>query len=292
MDATSFFLTYPQSDFTHEQVYEFLGTIKPVVWCRVAIESHEDGQPHVHAVVKFACRVRTRGDMRVFDLVGRHPNVQVPRGIKAVLEYCAKGGNFRDFGHVPSFQASKAKRGDVYDKLKSYAQSGDRDGLDRYALETGTSLQWANHIWSRHIADRSTIRDPGPGVECLQLSTLSFPGGSFVLIGPSGCGKSTWAKRVAPKPALFVSHIDDLRKFNADVHKSIIFDDMDFNHWPRTAQIHLVDQHDVRSINVRYGTVTIPAGTPKIFTSNLPPFSMDPAIDRRISSFTIQSYAL
>lgn len=291
MDATTFFLTWPQSSFTHEQVYEFLGTIKPVVWCRVAVEAHASGDPHVHAVVKFAARVRTRGNLRVFDLVGRHPNVQCPRGIKAVLEYCAKDGNFRDFGQVPSFQARKNKTA-VYDELKCFAESRDRDGLDKCAMEAGVSKQWADHIWTRFQADRSTIREPGPGVECLQLSTLSFPGGSFVLIGPSGCGKSTWAKRVAPKPALFVSHVDDLRKYNADVHKSIIFDDMDFNHWPRTAQIHLVDQHDVRSINVRYGTVTIPAGTPKIFTSNLPPFTMDPAIDRRITSFTIQSYAL
>lgn len=291
MDATTFFLTYPQADLDHQQVYDALTLIKPVVWARVARELHEDGHPHVHVVVRFGARVKTRSNMLVFDIMGRHPNVQVPRGLKAVLEYCTKGGDYRDFGPVPSFKEKKTK-GEVYDELRGFAESRNRDGLDRCAVESGISKQWADHLWTRFAADRSTIHEPGPGAECLQLSGLSYPGGTFVLIGPSGCGKSTWAKRVAPKPALFVSHVDDLRKFNVDVHKSIIFDDMDFNHWPRTAQIHLVDQHDVRSINVRYGTVTIPAGTPKIFTSNLPPFTMDPAIDRRITSFTIQSYAL
>lgn len=103
---------------------------------------------------------------------------------------------------------------------------------------------------------------------------------SIIVQGKSGSGKTSWAKWVAPKPALFVTHIDDLRKLTAE-HKSIIFDDMDFKHTPRTAQIHLVDRGDVRSIHIRYGTATIPAGMIKIFTCNEFPFMEDDAIKRR-----------
>lgn len=43
---------------------------------------------------------------------------------------------------------------------------------------------------------------------------------------------------------------------------------MSFSHWPAQSCIHLVDQELPRSINVKYGTVTIPQQTKKIFTSN------------------------
>jgi len=105
---------------------------------------------------------------------------------------------------------------------------------------------------------------------------------TLVLVGPSGIGKTTWAKKNAPKPCLFVSHLDDLKSFRADMHKSIMFDDVSVTHMPITSQIHLCDMENVRSIHVRYGTVTIPAGVPKIFTCNSSPIALEhPAIARR-----------
>lgn len=285
MDATTFFLTYPQSSFTHEEVYGFLQSVKPVVWARVAVEAHASGDPHVHAVVRFGARVKTRTDVRVFDIMGRHPNIQVPRRIKDVLEYCSKDGNFRDFGPVPTAKS-------VHSELVAAAVCKDRDALDGVALENRVSKAWADHIWARHAGCSSnTVMEPGPGTMCLQLRGLLFAGGSIAVVGPSGCGKTTWAKTVAAKPALWCRHIDDLKKLSPE-HKSIIFDDMDFLHWPRTSQIHLVDVYDSSSINVKHGTVTIPAGMPRIFTGNVMMFADDPAINRRLEKFFVHSYQL
>ena len=62
-----------------------------------------------------------------------------------------------------------------------------------------------------------------------------------------------WARIWMPKPALFVTHIDQLKHLRADYHKSIIFDDMHFNGdengkgaWPRTSQIAIVDRENGR----------------------------------------------
>lgn len=280
MDATTFFLTYPQSSFLHAQVYDFLNTIKPVVWARVATELHEDGNEHIHCIVRFGARVKTRSNIRLFDLDGRHPNIQVTRNVKSVLEYCAKGGNYTDYGTIPGQAAD-------INALYELANGTDRVAFDQCALAQRISFQWANHIWNQ-ARSSNTISEPGAGTECVQLQQLSFTDGSTLVIGPSGCGKSTWAKRVAPKPALWVTHMDDLKKFNN--HASIIFDDMSFSHLPREAQIHIVDQNDLRTIHCRHTTATIPANTPKIFTANVYPFLDDEAITRRLRTYVIKNF--
>lgn len=105
---------------------------------------------------------------------------------------------------------------------------------------------------------------------------------AIVLIGETGIGKTTWAINNAPKPALIISHIDQLKLFKPTFHKCIIFDDMSFLQWPLQSQIHLTDSHVPRAIHVRYGVINIPANTKKIFTCNTRPFTDDPAINRRI----------
>lgn len=285
MDATTFFLTYPRTDFLHDQIETFLRSIKPVLWARVAIETHEDGHPHVHVLVKFGARVKTRSNMGVFDLGGRHPNIQVCRKVRDVLEYIAKDGNYKDYGPVP-----KAKN-DIHSELVQLASSGDRDAFDQCAMAGSVSYQWADHIWKRHGTTGNTILVPGEGTECLQLQGLSLPNKTTLVVGPSGCGKTTWAKRVAPKPALWCNHLDDLKKLTKE-HKSIIFDDMDFAHLPRTTQIYLVDQDDIRTIHCRHSNAIIPKNMPKIFTANNYPFTRDPAIERRMQVYNIMSFTI
>lgn len=105
---------------------------------------------------------------------------------------------------------------------------------------------------------------------------------TLVIVGEAGIGKTTWAKQTMPKPLLFVSHLEDLRKFKPGFHQSILFDDVSITHLPITSQIHLVDQENPRSIHVRYGTIRMPAGVPKCFTCNSFPICLEhPAIKRR-----------
>lgn len=120
-----------------------------------------------------------------------------------------------------------------------------------------------------------------------QLGDLSMPGDeggmdrSLILVGEPGIGKTTWACKNCEYPMQIISHIDDLKGISPQV-KTLIFDDMDFRHWPRTSQIQLVDRQDVRSIHVRYGTASIPIGVRCIFLGNEMMFDMnDKAISRR-----------
>jgi len=94
---------------------------------------------------------------------------------------------------------------------------------------------------------------------------------SLLFTGRSGTGKTQWALAHFKNP-LFCSHIDKLKTLTPD-HDGIVFDDMSFDHWPPESVIHLLDIEVEREIHIRYGTVTIPAYVPKIFTTNkLNPF--------------------
>lgn len=113
---------------------------------------------------------------------------------------------------------------------------------------------------------------------------------ALILHGPSGLGKSSLAKALLPM-ALFCSHTDQLKQYDPQKMYGIIFDDMNFLHWPRESQIHLVDWDFMRSIHLRYVNASIPAHTPKIFTTNLLPLGMinaaDPAVARRTTAWHV-----
>lgn len=89
---------------------------------------------------------------------------------------------------------------------------------------------------------------------------------STLITGPSGTGKTQFALAHFKNP-LLVSHVDKLKTLTPD-HDGIVFDDMSFDHWPVESVIHLLDTDCEREIHIRYGTVTIPANTKKIFTHN------------------------
>lgn len=86
------------------------------------------------------------------------------------------------------------------------------------------------------------------------------------ICGTSNTGKTEWALAHFKNP-LLVRHIDKLKTLSPD-NDGIVFDDMSFEHWPAESVIHLLDMNCDSQLHVRYGTVTIPANTRKIFTSN------------------------
>jgi len=151
-------------------------------------------------------------------------------------------------------------------------------------------LLYAKAIWENYHTDTimTLTQDMtfegniDPRFEKLVENTEIHDNLTLLIVGEAGIGKTTWAKRTIPKPCLFVTHIDDLRKFKVGFHVSILFDDVSVTHFPETAQIHLVDWENPRSVHVRYGTARIPAGIRKIFTCNSFPVSFHhPAISRR-----------
>lgn len=162
-----------------------------------------------------------------------------------------------------------------------------------YCIQKKISFPYMDAIWKFYHADKSsTITEDTETNDTMLTCLKEFRWNddtlkSLIIQGPPGCGKTNWAKKYCQKPALFISHLDRLKDLDISFHKSIIFDDMDFKHLPRTSQIHLVDRENPRDIHVRYNVAFIPARIEKIFTCNEYPFLADPAVSRRTKIFNV-----
>ena len=204
----------------------------------------------------------------------KHPNIQATQDDEDWNKYVKKDNNFIEFGEVE------------LDNLYDIARQKDHDEFYEVCRKKRISYQYAKEAWdsTRKVDTTLTNESEIQGTYDPRMGwiDLNQPTKSTIIIGPSGMGKTVFAKTKSAKPALFVSHIDDLRQLGPQ-HKSIIFDDMVFKHMPIQAQIHLVDRFEPRSIHVRYGTVKIPAGIEKWFTCNEQPFNDHEAIRRRIN---------
>lgn len=278
IDGRQFFLTYSHCDADAQELIDFFNSIAPLEFCRVAIEHHQDGMDHRHAVLRFSRRVQ--GTMRRFDYNIFHPNVQAVRNMDDALRYCTKE-RFLDYGIVPEPRAIGPQRMGWDDIVQAAA---------------GPELDWLRIVHEQriqpHVAQRmremqSSLQydldeyDNRPLQDILVLLPPTYT--SLCVVGEPGIGKTGWAMQNAPRPALLVKHLDCLRRFRAGHHQSIVFDDVDFKHLPRTTQLQIADYENQVQVHVRYGVALIPARVPRLFLCNpgCEPFVYDPAIEGR-----------
>lgn len=283
------------NNYTTEEVEAVRSCLGPDRGCPTYIcwghEVGNSGNPHLQGYLEFAERVRGSTVKRVAGLGRAH--FEPRRGTQEqAIEYTQKEvdqehGAWYEYG------------------IKSSVSQGKRTDLDEAvdAIKEGASVRelWKDHtkvMIRYHKGMELAVAAHKKRKKFRTFPLESFPfhpiifeeGYAHVLVGPSGCGKTSYLKSLFPE-ALFVSHMDDLTQFDSDMHSAIIFDDMSFTHMPRTAQIHVVDYDDDRSIHVRYQTAFIPAGTKKFFTTNIREiFDLeDAAIKRRVKVHTIQT---
>lgn len=277
INAKNIFLTYSRCEsIGGDTLLSLLESREPTAYfIRTAEESHADGTPHLHALLRYDTKRDIRNE-RHFDFFEQHPKIEPCRNAGKTLNYLTKEGSYFDFCEEGrEIEEEGVPDPEDFENKAQYLRS---------CLTENIPYGYADQFWKLSERVDKHVYDSGAGT--IQNDRLQFArpadDGATLVLGPSGIGKTTWALQHAHKPALLVSHIEDLKSITPKT-ASIIFDDMDFCHWPRTSQIHLVDKDLPRSINVRYGVVHIAAGVQKIFTANLRPFSMDAAIDRRLT---------
>lgn len=101
--AHGWFLTYPQCQMSKEVLLKnlderFPREIKEYVIC---LEKHQDGNPHLHAYIKFIPKKRIRSNS--FDFEGYHGHYEAAKSWKAVCQYVIK---YKDY--ISNFDVKKA----------------------------------------------------------------------------------------------------------------------------------------------------------------------------------------
>lgn len=239
----------------------------------VGREIGEAGTPHLQCYFEFDRRKKFTTVKKIF---GKY-HLETRRGTaEEASEYCKKDGDYVEFGSIT--ESKQGQRTDL-DRIADLIQEGAtrREIAKLYPTTFMRMYRGIDALISiyRRRTNVSVFRDLRWNVRLEK---------THVFWGPAGCGKTEFAKQLLPT-ALFVTHIDDLKDFDESLYSGVIFDDMSFRHLPREAQIHLVDYDNPRSLHVRYGVAHIPAGTIKVFTTNVEQgaiFLEDAAILRRI----------
>lgn len=286
-----FFVTWPTCGIPLDDVLLQVQTILKTARLKAYIicaELHEDGSPHRHAYLGTASRVDIKNCRRLdltYEDTVYHANIQKVKNLAAAKQYLKKDGDF-----ITNVEESiewsdileQAQEGDLEAAFnaamsldpRAIAMNGDRIRSNLSSLATHDAPEHKEYIFR-----------PIPRIEEWQKDQHAC-----WILGPSGTGKTEYAKSMFDHP-LVVRHIDALKNFKPGHHDVIIFDDMSFLHWPRTSCIHIVDLANPSDINVKYGTVRLPAGLPRIFTSNVQIWPKDPtnAIYRRVSLFKVTS---
>lgn len=249
----------------------------------ICIEPHTDpADPlrpwHVHAYICSNVKWDTRNP-KFFDLRGKddrslHPYMQ-SMGTEVAdrtdtLSYLIKVGNVN------------MRLASLWDMSGRVHAPGDwghrvRDAPDVASAEQQLRVhspevlyKFGTTILARKAEEDSARRQVGRGygLEDFNHAPLNVKDKAVVLHGKAGTGKTAFAVAHFAHP-LLVSELDGLKKFKAGTHDGIIFDDVDCSNMTPEAVIHLLDMDYDREIPLRYAPATIPAHTPRVFTTNL-----------------------
>ena len=278
LNSQTLFLTYPKCPVEPSVMLEQLEKIVKLEVYLIAQEQHMDGSFHLHCYLRLDHKMNIK-DERKFDIKVNgelyHPNIQSVRSPKSVIKYVCKDGKYvTNMSQTTIDEAirNNVKVGDLYQEAMLKAKESLEEGMK--VLEhskTFRDLAIHGEAIERNLGKQKRQKtEPKFTLDKFKVSFEWDKTRTLVLWGPTNTGKTSLAKALLPN-ALFVRHIDALKEYKTGMYEGIVFDDMSFKHWPREAQIHLLDTDNVSQINVKHSIAIIPEGTPRIITTNLLP---------------------
>jgi len=236
LSAKCIFLTYAQCTLTKEQVLEHLQSLKPIDKYVIAIENHQDGNPHIHAMIQFKHKFDTK-DCRIFDILNFHPKIEATRKLKECYAYCTKEDD-APLQSIPPFEfKEKRKWEEAFDTqnkqdfLTKIKEISPRD----YILNLERIQYCAEHIFKKDLPvftpkynlDSFTIPHT---IRVWQDQFTDDRPKSLLIIGDSRLGKTQLIRTLYPHATYWYSMIN-LETFNPTC-PIVIFDDFDWDKIP------------------------------------------------------------
>lgn len=285
----SFGLTYSRCDLSKEEVLSHVEVHwKPLEEYYIVRETHKDGGFHIHMYGKFMGKPNIK-NARYWDIPKPdgsgvyHPNV-----VKANKSWCHNYLSKQDKEPLTNMDngfITLAKEGKLEEAEALFASMYPRD----YIINLNRVRKHLSVLGKRKHEEKVFLFT---GEE---VSGWNWQTHSLLICAESGVGKTNWAKSWCGHKKLSwykVTHMDDLKRYNGE--DIIIWDDIQFAHFPITTQIHICTVMESRSIHCRNVAPHISAGVGNIFLCNPGrlPFSFtldengeevfDPAISRRL----------
>ena len=288
IQSKELFLTYSQCILTKEELLTFLSKKMKIEEYIICIENHKKEGRHLHAYISLEKRCDIK-NCNYLDYKGYHPKIEKVKSSVKAIQYIKKDKDYitNIAINIHARARDLAKDGKIKQAL-IILMEGDTANFLKFGDKYEKNLKRIYKLFKgiKNTKKKLYTRDDfNIKVELPKNKTLIISGGS-------GIGKTQFAKTLFKNP-LLVRHIDKLKQFDETVHDGIIFDDMNFGHWPRTSCIHLLDIEEDTDINVKCSMVTIPAGTPRVMCTNENPenlfASYDLAIRRRIKNIKLNS---
>jgi len=284
LDSSQFFLTYPQSRLDLDGAFISLkelevSGVKPIK-VLVAEEEHADGQVHHHAYVRFAKKVTIR-DPHVFDIDGRHCNVQSCRSAKAVIDYVTKGGKFKADFEIKLGRAAALKQmieeANTPDEFLREVVRTDPEWVVARFTSLRAFAEWKFTSGSktcnpiRDFASFSAV--PEVVTRFREQLNTHVPGTrdmrSMWIHGPSRLGKTQLARSLGNH--CYMQGIWNL-KCLSDNSQYAVFDDIDFESIKYIHKQIFGLQEDVNFTGKYMRPTTFKWGIPIIFITNTVPF--------------------
>ncbi|ABY60978.1 replication-associated protein [Tomato leaf curl Ghana virus] len=301
INAKNYFLTYPQCSLTKEEALSLLQNLQTPTnkkYIKICRELHENGEPHLHALIQFEGKYKCQNN-RFFDLVSPtrsahfHPNIQGAKSSSDVKSYIDKDGDTLEWGE---FQIDgRSARGGQQSANDAYAQALNA-GSKAEALRIVKELAPKDFVLQFHNLnsnlDRIFQEPPAPYVSPFLSSSFNqvpeeleewvsenvmdaaarpWRPVNIVIEGDSRTGKTMWARSLGPHNYL-CGHLDLSPKVYSNDAWYNVIDDVD-PHYLKHFKEFMGAQRDWQS-NTKYGKpIQIKGGIPTIFLCNPGPTS-------------------
>lgn len=275
LQGRAFLLTYPQNSATKEDLLNHLKLIfKHGEYFIVCQEAHEDGSPHLHAVIVCSkrCNIKSRSD-------GSHPcdfngkgNYQSCRSIQDSITYVKKDGNFIEEGQAPTPKRKWSELVDTTSKEEFMAKAMEISPRDYFLnlerLEYAANAKFKPALPS--YTSQFTFSSIPPIVQQWLDQLNEVRPKSLILWGPTRTGKTALARSLGQH--MYFNGLFNIDDWNPDA-KYAIFDD--FFDWSKFSQYKqwLGAQHQFTATDKYRKKRTLIWGKPCILLSNqLPGF--------------------
>ena len=231
---------------------------------KICHEHHQDGNIHTHVCVLVKKSLDIKNP-NFFDFEGRHCNINPPKSIehwRNQVKYCDKEDP-EVYGEITVSKDKAEELAEACEYVKQCKTRKEMYALGPYTHVISSKVSFFENYWATQHTKKSSKAD----FIQTKIPMIDNWTTSWLIHGAAGTGKTQFALSHFSNP-LMVSHIEDLKDFDADEHDGIVFDDISFRHLPGQAIIHILDIDHDRSIHNRFHNATIPANTKKIFVHN------------------------